>query len=403
MRILLAHNFYQAAGGEDRVFSEEAKMLESAGHEVHKYTAHNRDIDAMTKFALARATVWNTESARNIQALIDRHAPHVVHFHNTFPLISPAAYEAAQKAEVPVVQTVHNYRQVCANALLLRRNKSCEKCLNKSIRWPAVLYGCYRNDRIASSVVTLWQALQSWAGRVGGLVNRYVALTHFARNKLIAGGLPGGKIEVKPNFMNRDPGLGSGDGGFALFVGRLTNEKGIDTLIRAWTDSSMQVPLKIAGDGPMAAQVRDLSSNSPHVERLGRQSHSQVLALMKSAACLVLPSLCYEGFPMVLIEASAIGLPVVASRHGAMEEVIQHQETGLLFQPGDARDLGTKVAQVVSDEALRAKLGSAARGRFEAKYTSEINYRKLTKIYSLASGTASAAARDWASHGQAGL
>jgi len=248
--ILLIHNSYQQAGGEDRVFEFEVRLLQSNGHRVYRYQDHNRRIPDLGRMELAWGTIWNANSYREVTALIRSERIGLVHAHNTFPLISPSVYYAARRAGVPVVQTLHNYRLLCPDAKLMREGKSCEDCLGRRIAWPGVARGCYQHDRRATAVVaamttTHW-ALGTWSTGI----DRYIALTEFARSKFIKGGLPAGKIAVKPNFIDPDPGCGGGEGDYVLFVGRLSPEKGITTLIDAWAKLPCPVPLRVIGDGP---------------------------------------------------------------------------------------------------------------------------------------------------------
>lgn len=402
MRILLAHNFYREPGGEDEVFEQEAAMLGKAGHEVYRFTLDNRTINEMSRLATVRTTLWNAESSRKLRDVLVRNRPDVVHFHNTFPVMSPSAHRTAKAAGKPVIQTLHNYRFVCANGLLFRDGVPCEDCLGKKFRWPGVVHGCYRESRAASAVATGWQIVQQWKKDGCGSIDRYVALSHFARTRLIAGGVPEAKIDIKPNFLNTDPGVGDGSGGYALFVGRLTRGKGVETLIRAWTKHRLPVPLKIAGDGPLSREVRVLVAEIPHVELLGWQPKAEVLNLMKAARFLVFPSQFYENLPMTLVEAYATGLPVIASGHGSMIELVEPEETGVFFEPGNCDDLAAQVERLARDSDQHAQMRRHARSAFEDKYSTEANYPKLMEIYARAAGVGTVIGRECLRHAQAG-
>lgn len=344
----------------------------------------------MSQPELARATVWNEAVHQDIRTLIRRERPQVVHLHNTFPLISPAAYYAARSEGVPVVQTLHNYRLLCPNALFFREGRVCEDCLGKAIPWPGVIHACYRDSRPASGVVaamlTAHRALGTWTR----LVDIYVTLTEFARQKFIQGGLPENRLVTKPNFIYPDPGLGEGRGKYALFVGRLSQEKGVDTMLAAWEVLKEKVPLKIAGDGPLASKVAKAAERHREVEWLGRQPRDRVLALMKEAQVLLFPSLWYEGFPTVIVEAYAVGLPVIASDLGSMASLIGHGHTGLHFRAGDPRALALQVEQAMRRAAELERMRKNARLEFEAKYTSNRNYELLVEIYRTAARVAGA-------------
>lgn len=383
MRILLAHNFYQQSGGEDVVFYAETELLRRHGHEVRHYTEHNDRIRQMSRPRLFRETLWSTATLRHLKRLLKEWQPDVVHFHNTFPLISPAAYYACRRVGVPVVQTLHNYRLLCPAATFYRSGKVCEACLRKTPPLPSVQWACYRNSRIQSLVVVLLLSFHRALGTWKKQVDAYISLTDFARRKFIEGGIPGEKILVKPNFLLPDPGKGkSAAGDYALFVGRFSPEKGISILLQAWCRMN-NIPLKVAGDGPMGEEIRKYVTDNDlkTVECVGKCSHEAVLGLMKNARFLVFPSQWYEGFPMTIAEAFACGLPVIASNLGAMAEIIDDGRTGLLFNPGDAQDLAAKVKWAWEHPQELARMGKEARREYEAKYTEEQNYKMLMQIY----------------------
>ncbi|HEX3726964.1 MAG TPA: glycosyltransferase family 4 protein [Pirellulales bacterium] len=381
MKILIAHNYYQQAGGEDRVFTDEADLLEANGHWVERFNVHNNTIGDRPGIGLSCSTIWSRQTANQLQPLFDGQRPNVVHFHNTFPLISPGAYYAARAAGAAVVQTLHNFRLVCPRATLFRNGVPCESCLGRAIPWPAVAHACYRDSRPASAVVAAMLSAHRALGTWTNVVNVYVALTEFAREKFIAGGLPADKIVVKPNFVHPDPGPGSGNGGYAIFVGRLSPEKGIDTLIQAWRSSAGDIPLKVVGDGPMAPQIRELERDCPAVEWLGSQPFDVVEQLMGQASLLVLPSLWYEGLPKTAIESFAKGTPAVASRLGGLAEIVDDGRTGALFEAGNAAELADTVRSLIDSPDTLARMRLSARDEFESKYTAARNYKLLMEIY----------------------
>jgi glycosyltransferase involved in cell wall biosynthesis len=387
MRILLCHNYYQQPGGEDQVFHDEARLLESHGHEVVRFTRHNDAIREMPGWKAAVHTIWNRETVSHLRQTIRSERPVIVHFTNTFPLISPAAYYAARSEGVKIVQSLHNFRLICPGALLLRDGHVCEECLGKRIPWPAVTHGCYRGDRKATAVVASMLAFHRAIGTWTRVVDQFYALTEFGRRKFIEGGLPAAKIAVKPNFMAVDPGAGDGIGGYALFVGRLSPEKGFDTLLAAWETAEIDLPpLLIVGDGPCRDRVRRAAEGNPRVEWLGHQPHNRILEMMGRACLLVLPSLNYEGFPKTIVEAFAKGTPIVASNLGAMAQLIDDERTGILVAPGDPKALATATARLVGDSRSLRKMRVNARFEFEAKYTAAANYRMLLTLYGRALG-----------------
>lgn len=380
MKVLLCHSHYQQPGGEDQVFADEGRLLEAHGHQVLRYTLHNDALAGMGRLTAAVKTVWNSQAAAEIGALVRSERPDIAHFTNTFPLISPAAYYAARRAGAAVVQSLHNYRLLCPSAVFLREGRICEDCLGRAFAWPGVLHGCYRASRAATGIVATMQAMHRAAGSWRRGVDRYIALTEFARQKFVEGGLPAERISVKGNFVDPDPGLGASDGGFALFVGRLSPEKGIDTLLDAWR----RLPgkrLVILGDGPLAAQVQAAAAANPNVQWLGHRPRTEALAWIGRAACVIVPSRWYEMFGLVVIEAFARGAVVVASQLGALGELVEHERTGLHFDAGDAAALAHNVARLFDDGVLRAACRMAARAEYERRCSAAGNYEELCAVY----------------------
>ncbi|MPZ19213.1 MAG: glycosyltransferase [Luteitalea sp.] len=378
MKIVLLHNHYQQAGGEDNVFSTEATLLEAHGHEVRRHSVHNDAIDDMRRLAVARATLWNRDSYARLRALFREESPEIAHFHNTFPLISPAAYYAARAEGVPVVQTLHNYRLMCPNALLYRDGHVCHDCVGRRVAWPAVVHACYRASRPATAVTTAMLALHRMLGTWREAVTTYIALTEFAKQQFVAGGLPTDRIVVKPNAVSEDPLPGDHAGEFALFIGRLSTEKGLDVLLSAWRQLRSSLKLVIVGSGPLDA----LAQGSPaNVEWLGHVPRARVLELMRQATFLVFPSTVYEGFPMTLLEALATGLPVIVSGHGSLAEIVPDGVAGLHVRPGDAFGLAATIRWALAHRLELARMGSRGRALFLSKYTAEQNYAMLAATY----------------------
>ena len=389
MRFLLVHNRYQKPGGEDTVFQAERALLERKGHVVVAYERDNDEIEGHSVWQradLARRTVWATDSAASIRQILASGRFDAALFYNTFPLVSPSAYYVCESVRVPVIQVLPNFRLICPGATLHRDGRICEKCVGKTVPWWGAWHGCYRDSRIQSAVVTAMLAIHGFAGTWRDHVTTYIALTEFARQKFIEGGLPAGRIVVKPNFIYPDPGSRVGDSGFALFLGRLSREKGIATLMRAW-ENLPAVPLKVAGDGPLMPLVAESAARRrgpAAIEAMGWRTREEVLDLLKRASFLVVPSEWYEGFPLTIVEALACGVPVIGSRLGGVGEVIQHGVSGLHFEPGDAVDLAAKASRLWSDTALRGSLGRGARSQFEALYTADRNYEMIMEIISAA-------------------
>ncbi len=381
MKVFLLHNFYQQIGGEDLVFAEEGQLLESRGHEVIRYRAHNDQVDAVSKIALAAKTIWNPRAYSEVRRLIRRERPQVVHVHNTLPLLSASVYYAARAEGLPVVQTLHNYRLMCPGSLCFRDGRICTDCVGRTVPLPAVRHACYRGSRTTTAAVATMLSVHRMLGTWQQQIDVYITPTSFARDLFVQAGLPAQKLVVKPNFVDPDPGPGSGAGGYALFVGRLSVEKGIQTMLDAWRIVGHQVPLHIVGDGPMSDVVAGATSNIPGVRWLRRRNREEILALLRDATCLIFPSDWYETFGRVIVEAFAAATPVIAAGHGAAAELVRDEVTGHHFRPGDPSELAAKVVLLHSAPAMQARMRAAARREFETLYTADINYRSLMTIY----------------------
>ena len=384
MKILLVHEFYQthSPSGEDAMFLAEKRLLEDGGHAVQVFEAHNDAIgrSVAERLAVAAGSIWSLRGYRSLRRAIRGFRPDVVHCHNTFPLISPSAYHAARAESVPVVQTLHNYRLVCPSGLLLRDQKPCEACVGR-MPMPAVRHRCYRGSRAASAVAASMLVANRALGSFRSGVDRYIVLTEFAREILIRGGLPADRLVVRANGLAADPGTGRGDGGFALFVGRLSAEKGVVTLLEAWRDVP-GLPLLIAGDGPLRAELEAKArATDVNAEFLGRVPRERVLDLMRRATLLALPSECYEGMPVTLLEALACGCPIAASRLGALAELVADGENGVLFTAADAAALAGAIARLRADPGAMAATRVRNRALFEARYAPSQALRSLEAVY----------------------
>ncbi len=382
MRLLLVHNYYQRPGGEDVVFASEKALLSQKGHDVYELTADNAEIDRTSRVQAAVETIWSRSFQRILDAKITQVRPEIIHFHNTFMQISPAAYYTAHQRGIPVVQTLHNYRLACPAATFYRDGQICEACRGLVAPLPSIRYGCYRHDQTTTGVVaamlTVHNVLKTWSRQV----DRFLVLTEFAKRKFAESGLPAEKLVVKPNFLVDDPGVGQRSGGYALFVGRLSDEKGVSTLLASWR-ALPDIRLKVLGDGPLMPELQALvqSAGLTNVELLGQCAHEETLALMKEAYCLIFPSEWYEGLPMTIVEAFACGVPVIASNIGAMCELVAEDETGMFFVAGDASSLTKTVRQAWAAPENLARISANARREFLTKYTADHNYEQLSLTY----------------------
>ena len=384
LRIVVAHNYYLIPGGEDESLRREGELLRSAGHEVVEFIRHNREIkqsDFLGKASLAVRTVWADDSRKALLSFLKDVKPDIVHFHNTFPLMSPSVYYACRDAGVPVIQTLHNPRLFCPGGSLERNGQICEDCKGKKVAWPSVLHACYRQSRLQTGVVATMLAVHWQAKTWQEMVSLYIASTPFYRRKFIEAGFPAEKIVLKPHFVE-DPQVVHRDGGYALFVGRLAYEKGVPTLLGAW-DKVGKIPLKIRGEGPLMPEVQEAAQKSQGtIEIVPRLDRKGLNELMSGARFLIWPSRgYYETFGYVAAEAFSCSLPVIASRIGVAEEIVQDQQTGLHFTSGDAEDLARKVEWAWNNPEKVAALGRAARREYEQKYTPAKNYPMLMQIY----------------------
>lgn len=397
MKILVVHNRYQIRGGEDVVVEREVEMLRSFGVSVELLLVDNDGVQGMAaKLETAVNVIYSRSSRQLVSEKIRAFRPDVMHVHNTFPQLTPSVYDAAREQQVPVVQTLHNFRMTCANGLLFRDGKPCEDCVSKSVPWPGVLHGCYRGSRAGTAAVAAMIALhqhrQTWRRKV----DIHIALTGFARSFYVRNGLLDSRqLRVKPN-ATADVGMGDGNGGYALYLGRLSPEKGVAQILECWRDDRGLPPLKIAGAGPLEDAVRK-AERPGHVEWLGHQNREQAAAVMRHAAVLLLPSLCYEGMPMVVPEAYSAGLPVIASDIGSLPSLVQHGELGFLVRPGDAASLRSAVKELMQNDSLREKMRQNVRRKYEEIYQPAQNFLELKSIYEQAiqmRSTPGAAQRD---------
>lgn len=385
MKVLFIHNHYRtsAPSGEDAVARNERAMLEENGMAVTSFEKFNDDIDdssLVKKFRLGLNYAWSQRTYDELKLLLKKVKPDIAHIHSVYPQISPSAYDACQESGVPVVHTLHNFRYFCPGALLLRDGKPCEECLGR-LPLNALRYRCYRGSFPATASLVWMICYNNWRGAFAKLVNRYVALTEFAASRLIAGGLPADRIEVKPNFLPVVPSVNQKREKYAVYVGRFTQEKGVSTLIAAWSYVS-GLPLKIIGDGVLRDELEQQTRMAGiEVVFMGALPQKEVLEIVSSAYLQVVPSECYEGFPMVILEAYACATPVVASRIGSLAEVVIDGYTGLHFEPGNPRELADKVNLLVANPEFATRMGARAREIFLKKYTREQNFKSLMGIY----------------------
>lgn len=384
MRILRVHNYYQQAGGEDLSHAAEIELLLNNGHVVEQLHVYNSDIKSKVQTAIE--TIWSVRGYKLLKEKVLEFKPDAVHFDNFFPLISPAAFFAVKKLKIPVIITLRNYRLICLNAFLLRNHNVCEICLNNFFAYNGVIKRCYRNSLLGSFTIALMITVHKLIGTWNTKVDSYIVLTNFARLKFIEAGFPPQKISVKPNFVIPDPGEGQGAGNYAVFVGRLSQEKGISTLLSVWQNNGDLPILKIIGNGPLLASVlQSTKTSKSNIEYLGQKSNIEVLNIIGNAMFLLFPSLCYEGMPRTILEAFAKGTPVIASDIGAASEMITNNINGFLFRKGDCSDFLKKILIFMNSNI--PQLREHSRQTYLSNYTPAKNIKMLLDIYNNAIST----------------
>jgi glycosyltransferase involved in cell wall biosynthesis len=382
MKILILHNRYKIIGGEEGVVKAEYTLLEERGHKVTVFEVSNdRIVGIWGKLSTAINGIYSLSSKQQVSDAIAQLEPDLVHVHNFFPLLSPSVYDACVDAEVPVVQTLHNYRLICPKAMPFRNGQICEDCFDRVIPWSGVVHGCYRNSHIQSASVAAMLGLHHWQGTWHKRVDAYIALSDFQKQVFVRAGLPAERFFVKPNFVFGSEPQDVERDDFALFVGRLSEEKGVEILLDAYLQHQLTIPLKIIGDGPSRAKLAAQAAGLPQVTFLGQQEATVVAQMMQRAQFLVFPSIWYEGFPLTIAESYACKLPVIASRLGSMSEIVRDGVTGLHFESGNAADLASKMRWAIADPQSMQKMGDAAYEIYQNCYTPQANYQQLIQIY----------------------
>jgi glycosyltransferase involved in cell wall biosynthesis len=394
MRIVIAHNRYKYAGGEDSVMHAETKMLRTAGHDVELFEADNLTISGpLATIAAAGSVFHSPSSARRLTDLMRHFRPDVLHIHNWFPLLSPSIIPAARAEGVAVVHTLHNFRMLCVSGMMYRDGHICHDCLGKRLPIDGVLHGCYSESRLGSAIVTAAFGFHRLA-RTWDDVSIFIALSQYQRALLIRGGLDASRIVVKPNFVHDAGRVGDGAGRSALFAGRLTAEKGIRTVLKAWSEHRISMPLRIFGDGPLAEEVRSACASLRNVQYVGHRPSSEIEEAMANARILICASESHEAFGLTIVEAFARGTPVLAAATESIAELVEDRKTGLLFRPGDAADLAAKAALFLPDCPAYLRMRRQCREAFEQRFTERTNYELLMGIYASAIAAAHASRPD---------
>jgi glycosyltransferase involved in cell wall biosynthesis len=379
VRVLQLHTPYRQPGGEDAVVRAEAEVLRRSGHEVVQHQVQNPPGAAGAIGSLVLSP-WNPLQARRVQGLAERIRPDVAHVHNTWYAQSPAVLWALRRSGVPTVMTLHNYRLVCANGQLFRDGAPCEDCVGAS-PWHGVQHGCYRDSMVlsvpAAGTIALHDRLRTWSRTV----DRFVVLSEFAAERLVRGGLPPDRIELKPNFV-ADPGPRASSAAASatvLYVGRLSPEKGVEVLVEAWRElGDGPLELLVVGDGPLRDRLA--RRPAPRLRLAGQLPAAEVRRQMLAARALVLPSVWYEGQPMAVLEALAAGLPVLGSGIGGVPELLAPLGRDWLAAPGAVASWVAALRALANPE--RVEVASArARALYERSFSAATAARALEDVY----------------------
>lgn len=385
MRVLILHNRYRQAGGEDSVVRSEAAMLREHGVEVIEPEFDNESLGWRDAFA----SCWSQASYDRVLELCRWHRPDVAHVHNFWAKLSPSAHAACHDAGVATVQTLHNFRLLCGSADFLHAGKPCEECLGK-LPWRGVARRCYRGSLAPSVAVVRMIASNRARGTWEHDVDAFIALNETARAKFLLGGLPPERVFVKPNFVedSGDPPLSPSLSGDIVYAGRLVKEKGVAALLSAWNGAKLgrRGRLLIAGEGPGRAEFERLAG--PGVIFLGQLNQADVMSLMATARAFVLPSLA-EQFPRTLAEAFAQGRPAVVCNRAPLNQIVRHGHTGLTCHPADPASMAGALEMLLMNGDLADRLGRNARAEYLARYTPERNFGMLMDIYRYATSSAS--------------
>ena len=377
MKVLIVHNFYKVRAGEFSVLKNEIKLLKDNGNEVITFYKDNKNIKSFySKVIYFLRIVYSKNIFKEFDYYLKQNKPDVIHVHNFFPIMTPAIFFAAKKNNIPIVHTLHNYRLICPTATLMHNNRIYEKSIINS-PFSTIIDKVYRNSYLGTfalaRMISYHKKYNTWDTQV----DKFIALTNFSKSKFIEANFLSDKIEIKSNFVFDMYDPDSDKKEYALFVGRISEEKGIRYLIKAW--EKIDYKLIIAGTGPLENFVK--SQLNEKIIFLGKQSKEGIRSLMNAASFLVMPSIWYEGFPMVILEAYSAGLPVLGSRIGSIEEVVLDNITGLHFEPNQSRDIVKKVNTIIKDRELLKKISKNARKEYLEKYTPSKNYDILKNIY----------------------
>ncbi|NLD46535.1 MAG: glycosyltransferase family 4 protein [Clostridiaceae bacterium] len=385
MKVLIIHNSYKEYGGEDKVVESQVKLFKEREIDYITYFCNSNEIDnytAVQKLLLLKNGYASINTKNNIERLIEEHKPDVAHVHNVYPLISPIVYSVLKKHKIPIVQTIHNFRFICPNSLMFNKNRICEKCLIKDSYYQCFFNKCYRQSYFQS----FWYSnIISRAYKKGWLknVDRFIVFHEFMREKLVEKGFERSKITILPNFTEASGGeINQAKEDYFLFIGRLSEEKGISTLLRAANNADGSIKLYIVGDGPLKEKVINFASeHKEKVKYLGFKSGREKEAVIRNAKAVIVPSEWYENFPTVILESFSLGTTVIGSNIGGIPYMIKNGVNGLVFEPGNEQELNNKIKLINSDDRLLSELSVNAVKSYLSNYTKEKYFEGIKRIY----------------------
>lgn len=384
MKILIIHNHYLESGGEDSVVSAEIDMLRYFGEQVILYERSNDEINTLSfrrkiYFAL-KDIMWSNKTYHDIKQIIFNEKPDIAHIHNPFIMMSPSLYYALKEENIPIVQTLHNYRLFCLNGLFYRKGKICQLCKGRNYL-PALMHKCWRGSFLATKVfirmLESYKKLKVFEEKV----QRFIVLSKFSKSKFIKAGLCPEKIDIKPNFVDVKTDKRIDFDNYALYIGRLVDYKGVNTLLKAYELLGSSYHLIIIGDGPLYIKIKHQTRNYTNIEVFGCLAHGKAMEYLRKCAFLIFPSECYENMPRTIIESYAWGVPVLASNIGVVRELVQEGITGFLFKPGDSLDLANKIKYMSKNRVFLEEMGGNALEVCRQNYSQEKNYQILIDVY----------------------
>ncbi len=383
MKIVLFHNYYQLPGGEDCVVQAEQKLLQSHGHDVDLYAVKNKTLENFNFFKKFKSTLWNQDCYHLFLSYLKKEKPDIIHLHNDFPLASPAIIHAAHVAGVPIIQTLHNYRQMCANGLLSRKGKACEECIGKNFGWPAIVHKCYRDGYLASFAGAMRNFVHYKKKTWTQLIHGFIAPTEFVKQKYVDSGIDPSHIIVKPHFVEKPGTVSAKGGGFGLVIGRLTPEKGVDQILEIYDSDKTLPPIKFVGRGPLKNHIEEMASKDQRISFEPWADASVLAQLYDACDYVICAARVYETFGRVIAEAFSHGKPVVCPSGGAFEELVEDHLTGCIYDPNaGGQGLSQAIKRMTqllkqSPQTIQQRCYETYRRRFSA----EQNYHFLIKIY----------------------